>query len=92
VGFAIASQRSVTLVVQLETKNGLKYKTQIQVGEGSELKEFALPFANFTAADDSADVNAPLDLKQIGKILFLDVTGFSLGDNHFSFRCAPFND
>ncbi len=91
-GFAIASQRSVTLVVQLETKNGLKYKTQIQVGEGSELKEFALPFANFTAADDSADVNAPLDLKQIGKILFLDVTGFSLGDNHFSFRCAPFND
>jgi hypothetical protein len=81
VGFAIASQRPVMLVVQLETQKGLKYKTQIQVGAGSELKEFALPFADFTAADDSADVNAPLDLKQISKIIFLDVTGFSLGDN-----------
>ncbi|MCW3100869.1 MAG: hypothetical protein JWL77_6487 [Chthonomonadaceae bacterium] len=79
IGFAIASQRPVTLVVQVETKNGLKYKNQIQVPEGSLLKEFALPFADFTAADDSSDVNAPLDLKQISKILFLDITGFIIG-------------
>ena len=81
VGFAIASKRPTTLVVQLETKNGLKYKTQIDLVEGSELKDFSLPFADFTAADDSTDKNAALDLKQINKILFLDVSGFSLGDN-----------
>ncbi len=81
IGFTLASQRPVTLVVQVETKSGLKYKNQIQVGEGSVLKEFALPFADFTAADDSTDVNAPLDLKQIYKIVLLDVTGFSLGGN-----------
>jgi len=68
-------------VVQIETSKGLKYKNQIQVPEGSQLKEFALPFADFTAADDSSDVNAPLDLKQISKIIFLDVSGFIIGDN-----------
>jgi len=81
IGFAIASQRPVTLVVQIETKNGLKYKNQIQVPEGSVLKEFALPFTDFTPADDSADANAPLDLKQISKVIFLDVTGFLIGGN-----------
>ena len=35
----------------------------------------------FTAADDSSDVNAPLDLKQINKIVFLDITGLIIGDN-----------
>jgi hypothetical protein len=80
-GFAIASKRPVTLVVQLETKNGLKYKTQIELGGYSEPNKYTLPFANFTSADDSADKNTPLDLKQISKILFLDVTGFTNGED-----------
>jgi len=78
---AVASKLRSTLVVQVETKNGLKYRTQIEVGAGSERKEFALPFAEFTAADDSADKNIPLDLKQISKILFLDITGFTISDD-----------
>jgi hypothetical protein len=68
-------------VVQIETKNGLKYKTQIAIGGESERKEYTLSFADFTIADDSADKTTPLDLKQISKILFLDVTGFTNGED-----------
>lgn len=80
VSFAVAAKHPVTLIVQVETKNNLKFKTQIEVPGDSELKEFTLPFADFQASDDSADKSAPLDLKQINKFLLLDVTGFALGD------------
>jgi hypothetical protein len=76
-GLAIASSRPTTLVVQLETKTGLKYKTQLEIGGDAERKEYTLPFAGYTIADDSADKNTLLDLKQISKILFLDITGFT---------------
>jgi hypothetical protein len=79
-GFAIASRRPATLVVQLETKNGLKYKTHVGISGDSERKDYTLPFADFAVADDSADKNIPLDLKQISKILFIDVTGFTNGE------------
>ena len=51
-GFAIASKRRSMLVVQIETKNGIKYKTPLEIGGDSERKEYTLPFADFTVADD----------------------------------------
>lgn len=80
-GFTIASKRPTTLVIQLETKSGLKYKTQIETGGNSERKEYTLPFAEFTPADDSADKTTPLNLKQISKILLIDISGFTNGED-----------
>lgn len=81
-GVAIASKRPTTLMVQLETKTGVKYKSLIEVGGDSQLKEYTLPFAEFTIADDSTDKNAPLDLKQIGKVIVIDVSGLTIGEDH----------
>ncbi|HLK61347.1 MAG TPA: hypothetical protein VKU00_32655 [Chthonomonadaceae bacterium] len=76
VAFTIAALKPTKLIVQLEQPNG-KFNTTIDVPGGSELKEFWLPFSDFTVADDSPDKSAKLDPAKIHQILFLDINGFT---------------
>lgn len=73
--FNIASEKPMRLVVQLEEKRGGKYYVTLNMVGDRETREFVLNFNEFQPSPDSRDTNKQLDLDQIQRIYFLDITG-----------------
>lgn len=75
IGFSVASQNPIQLVVQVEEKSGGKYNTVVAVKGNSERTDVVLNLADFKPAQDSKDNNDHLDTDQIFQIVLIDLTG-----------------
>lgn len=82
--FTVATDKAMTLVVQLEETSGGKYFTTVQLPAGTTPAEMRLLPELFGVSEDSKDDNKRLDLEQVKQILLIDAAGLfgqPMGDN-----------
>jgi hypothetical protein len=75
ISFSMAATRATRLLVQVEETGGGKYNAQVEATGGSAVQSIDLPFAGFTAGDDSKDTNGTLDIPLIKSIAIIDMSG-----------------
>lgn len=74
--FAVATEKPMTLLLQLEETSGGKYNTTVELPADNKPGEVRLVPMLFEQAEDSRDNNNRLDLAQVKHVSFIDVTGF----------------
>jgi hypothetical protein len=82
--FNVATEKPMTLAVQLEETSGGKYVTTVELPADTKPSEVRLVPALFAPTDDSKDDHKRLDPDQVKQIIFFDVTGLfgqPQGDN-----------
>jgi hypothetical protein len=71
----LASDKQVSIVVQLEERDGGKYNTMVTVPGGNVPTSFTVKFADLKPANDSKDENNTFDPEKVYQILLIDLSG-----------------
>ncbi len=75
--FRAAAAQQTTLLVQVEETSGGKYNAMVELAAGSEPKDAAVNWSDFSADSDSKDTDGKLNPAQIKQILLLDVASMA---------------
>jgi len=75
ISFDAASKESTSLVIQIETIDGGKFKTGVDLSGDSQVKHIKLNFADFTPAPDSAGPDKTLKVDKAKALLLIESSG-----------------
>jgi len=71
----VASLKPAKLMVQVEEKDGGKYKTIVEIPGEKVVRNISVAFSDLKAANDSHDTNDKLDMDQINQLVIVDLSG-----------------
>ncbi|MGC4047176.1 MAG: hypothetical protein QM758_25545 [Armatimonas sp.] len=73
----VASEKSISLIVQLEDDRGAKWNVPIEVPGEKKKKSVRLALTDWQASQDSKDQDAKMDLARIKQISLIDPSGLA---------------
>ncbi|MEW6606564.1 MAG: hypothetical protein AB1414_03785 [bacterium] len=72
----LRTEQTTHIAIILEEDSGARYEYRMQIYSGPG-QTYSVSWRNFTLQDGSKDPNNILDIQQINKIAFLDISGFT---------------